>query len=152
HRSGRGFGNEAPHGCLPDITYRPEEVIVPDFLPDIPEVRQELAEYYQAVSRYDQEVGEELKALEENGRADAILGIVTSDNGMPFPGSKASSFDSGLLCPFILATPELQRSGHHCRVVINWANIAPTILDWCGVAADWQPPEGSPTPPPMPER
>lgn len=133
HRAGPAFGNDRPHGSLPDIRYRPEDVPVPDFLPDIPEVRTELAEYYQAISRYDQGIGAALQALEESGRADDTMVIVTSDHGLPFPGAKASSFDSGHHCPFLIATPEMTRRGHHNRAMINWANIAPTILDWCGV-------------------
>ena len=37
--------------------YRPEDVVVPDFLPDLPEVRADLADYYQAVSRFDHGIG-----------------------------------------------------------------------------------------------
>src|SRR3712207_8110842 len=38
------------------MTYDPKEVIVPPWLPDTPQCRAELAQYYQAVSRVDQGV------------------------------------------------------------------------------------------------
>ena len=76
--------------------------------PDVPDVRADLAEYYQAVSRFDFGVGCLLDALEESGRADETLVIVTTDHAMPFPGAKASFFDSGHHCPFIL-----RGTGHH---------------------------------------
>src|SRR5690606_5222350 len=48
------FGNEDPHPGIDERVYKPEEVIVPDYLPDTPAVRAELAEYYQSSSRFDQ--------------------------------------------------------------------------------------------------
>ena len=64
--------------------------------------------------------------------------VIMSDHGMPFPGAKASSFDSGHHCPLLMARPgaaELE-----CDALVNWSNIAPTVFDWCGVEA----PEGLP--------
>jgi len=132
HRAGRGFANEQSYRDVSAVEYRPEDVVVPDFLPDLPEVRQDLAEYYQAVSRFDHGVGMLLDALEESGRSDETLVIVTTDHGMPFPGAKASFFDSGHHCPFLIRTPELSRRGFHHRALINWLDIRPTVHDWCG--------------------
>ncbi len=42
-------------------------------LPDLPEVRQDLAHYYEAISRWDHCVGRVLGALEGSGRADDTL-------------------------------------------------------------------------------
>ena len=64
HRAGRSFGNEREHAGIEAVPYAPAEVIVPDFLPDVPAVREDLAEYYQSISRYDQVVGAVLGALE----------------------------------------------------------------------------------------
>ncbi|NKB72818.1 MAG: sulfatase-like hydrolase/transferase [Candidatus Latescibacteria bacterium] len=138
HRSGGGFGNEKPYTDIPEQSYRPDEVVVPPFLPDVPEVRADLADYYQAVSRYDFNIGCLLDVLEESGRADETLVVVTTDHAMPFPGAKASFFDSGHHCPFILRAPGLERppaSDQYCRsqALFNWTDIRPTLQDWCGV-------------------
>ena len=52
------FGNR-PDGYpgVRTVTYDPAKVMVPSFLPDRPETRAELAQYYQSVSRLDQGVG-----------------------------------------------------------------------------------------------
>ena len=105
HRAGRGFANDREWPGVSEQIYRPEDVVVPDFLPDLPEVRADLADYYQAVSRFDHGIGLLLDVLEESGRADDTLVIVTTDHAMPFPGAKASFFDSGHHCPFIIRTP-----------------------------------------------
>ena len=43
-------------------TFKPEEVPVPGFLPDIPGVREELAQYFACVHRCDQAVGQHISA------------------------------------------------------------------------------------------
>lgn len=136
----RDFGNNRTYPGVEEVKYSPEEVEVPDFLPDIPEVRQELAEYYQSISRLDQGVGMLLDVLEESGRSDETLVILMSDHGMPFPGAKGSSFDSGHHCPLIIAKPDQTRVGIANDALVNWCNIAPTVYEWCGVPI----PEGLP--------
>ena len=118
HRAGRGFGNERMHAGITPTPYDPEEVIVPGFLPDVPRVRRDLAEYYESVSRYDQVVGAVVAALEASGRAEETLIFVTTDHAMPFPGAKASSFDSGHRCPLIICHPEQRRRGIHSQALM----------------------------------
>lgn len=134
----RDFGNQRTYEGVEETRYAPDEVPVPDFLPDHPDVRAELAQYYQSISRLDLGFGLAIDALEEAGRADDTMIVVMSDHGMPFPGAKASSFDSGHHCPLLMARPgagELE-----CDALVNWSSLAPTVFDWCGVEA----PEGLP--------
>ena len=64
------FGNmaegESREGIDP-VRYDPDEVIVPEWLPDNSVTRAELAQYYQSVSRVDQGVGRLIDLLKENG-------------------------------------------------------------------------------------
>jgi N-sulfoglucosamine sulfohydrolase len=127
----RDFGNrQAPYPDYEEVMYDPGQVPVPDFLPDHAEVRQEIAEYYQSISRLDAGYGMAIRALEEAGRADDTMIIVMSDHGMPFPGAKGSSFDSGHHCPLLIARPGA--SEVESDALVNWSNIAPTVYDWCG--------------------
>jgi N-sulfoglucosamine sulfohydrolase len=134
----RDFGNGQAYTDFDEVTYDPADIPIPNFLPDHPAVREELAEYYQAISRLDAGFGQAIQALEDAGRAGDTMIIVMSDHGMPFPGGKASSFDSGHNCPLLIARPggaEVESDA-----LVNWNNIAPTVLDWCGLGA----PEGLP--------
>ncbi|MEM7028072.1 MAG: sulfatase [Chloroflexota bacterium] len=133
HRAPGGFANHVGYRDVPEVVYGPDDVVVPPFLPDLPGVREDLADYYQAVSRFDYGIGLLLDVLEESGRADETLVMVTTDHAMPFPGAKASPFDSGHHCPFILYTPELSQGGIHNQALMNWLDIRPTVQDWCGV-------------------
>jgi len=138
HRSWQGFGDELDYGSMPQTFYSPDQVVVPPFLPDLPAVREELASYYRALSRLDTAYGWMIEELRRAGRAGDTLIIVMSDHGMPFPGAKASSFDSGHHCPLIIVRPGRTRPVR-CRALVNWTSIMPTVLDWLGVV----PPEGT---------
>ena len=129
------FANDCVHEGESPVHYDPEALPVPGFLPDTPAVRRELAEYYRAVSRFDQCIGAVVRALAESGRADDTLIFITSDHGMPFPGAKASSFEGGHHCPLIVVRPDQQHRDIHSRALVNWLDFMPTILDWCGVEA-----------------
>ena len=138
HRAGEAFGCDRHQDEYDDVTYAPSELPVPDFLPDHPEVRRDLANYYQAVSRYDRFIGRLLKVLDDSGRADQTLVIVMTDHGMPFPGAKASSFDTGHRCPLIVRRPGQRATGITCDAMTNWVDLAPTIYEWMGVPrSDW---------------
>jgi len=132
HRMGQGFGNDEHPDDLHGVDYDPDAIDVPGFLPDHPDVRGDLAEYYKAVTRYDTFIGRCLDALEASGRAEETLVFVMTDHAMPFPGAKASSYDTGHRCPLIVHRPgrnETVRSD----ALVNWVDVAPTIYDWLGV-------------------
>jgi N-sulfoglucosamine sulfohydrolase len=146
HRGG-GPGGFANHNDDPDfypgvtpVRYRPEDIVVPSWLPDIPEVRGELAEFYQAISRLDQGLGVLLDALEETGHADDTLILFISDNGPPFPGAKTNLYQPGMNLPLIVRLPGQKHRGLTNDARVSWADLVPTILEFCGVSPQPAPP------------
>lgn len=133
HRAAKGFANERwPPGTQP-VQYDPARLAVPPFLPDALETRQELAEYYAAVSRLDQGVGLLMDVLRDTGHERDTLVIFLSDNGMPFPGAKTTLYDPGCRLPLIVRAPGVASEGVVSEALVNWADVAPTVLDWAGV-------------------
>jgi N-sulfoglucosamine sulfohydrolase len=133
HRAGKGFANKAyPH--VNRLRLDPEKIVVPSYLPDNPETRAELVEYYEACNRFDQGVGMMLTVLHESGQADNTLVIVMSDHGPPFPNAKTNCYDAGLHVPLIVRRPELQGRGLVNEALTNWTDIAPSVLEWTGVS------------------
>jgi N-sulfoglucosamine sulfohydrolase len=133
HRAGAGFANDQRYPGIEPVTFQPEELPVPHFLPDQPEVRRELAEYYQSVARFDRGVGRLMEALRATGHDDDTLVILLSDNGIPFPGAKTNLYDAGTRLPLIIRAPQAGARGMVSRAMCNWADIAPTILDFAKV-------------------
>ncbi len=109
-------------------------VRVPAFLPDTPAVRGDVADYLAEVERFDRDLGALVAALEQAGELDRTLLIVTSDNGMPFPGAKATLYDGGTRVPLVIRWPGVARAGHVSQALVTLADLAPTILDAAGLA------------------
>ena len=113
--------------------FDPDRVIVPKFLPDEPVVRRDLCDYLAEVARFDAEVGQAIKVLEETGRYDNTLIIMTGDNGMPFPRCKMNLYDWGVRQPLVIAWKARIPTGRSCDDFVSLIDIAPTILDAVGV-------------------
>lgn len=131
----RDFDNQKDHPGVEEVKYDPSHVIVPSHLPDVPEVRADLAEYYQSISRMDQGVGKVLSALEASGRAKDTLVIFTSDNGMPFTGAKTNLYEPAIRLPFIVRLPVEDKPRNQRQTsdaMISFVDVTPTILDWMG--------------------
>ena len=95
------FGSSDPHrpyeaGAGVTTSDAAGKIQLPEFLPDTPEVRSDLLDYYYEVERFDRDLGLILAALERAGELDNTIVIVTSDNGLPFPRAKATVYDGGV--------------------------------------------------------
>jgi arylsulfatase A-like enzyme len=110
-----------------------KDIIVPPTLVDTKETRQDLAFYYNEISRLDHYVGELEKELERQGIADNTLIIFTADNGRPFPGSKTRLYDAGVKTPFIVKWPKGIKAGIVSESLVSAIDIAPTLLELAGV-------------------
>jgi N-sulfoglucosamine sulfohydrolase len=114
--------------------YTPEEVEVPGFLPDLPLIRQEIAEYYSSVHRLDETVGEIFRALKETGQEDNTLVMFLSDNGMAFPYAKTNCYLNSTRTPWLVRWPGIVRPGQtNDRQFISSIDFMPTILEAAGL-------------------
>ena len=133
HRAGKGFANENKYPpSVPAVKFDPKSLPLPYHLPDTPEARADLAEYYQSVARLDHGVGLVLQELDAAKKADDTLVIFLSDNGIPFPGAKTTLYDAGVHLPLIVRRPG-QKAGVVTSAMASWTDVAPTALEWAGV-------------------
>ncbi|MDR2886263.1 MAG: sulfatase [Rikenellaceae bacterium] len=141
HRPFAGSRDEArrfPLRSFPDPsrTYTPDEVIVPGFVPDLPAVRQELAEYCGSVHRLDEMVGEVLRALREAGEEQNTIVLFISDNGMSMPFSKTNCYLQSTHTPLVVRYPGVTKAGSEDdRHFVNGIDFMPTFLEAAGIAA-----------------
>lgn len=127
HRAKGGF-DTPPQSRTPATT-------VPAFLPDKPDVREDVADYNAAIARLDRGVAAALDALDKSGKANDTLVIYLSDNGMPFPGAKTNLYEPGIHLPLIVRVPNQSPGGVVNKALVSWIDITPTILEWTGAAA-----------------
>ncbi len=134
------FGSSDPHrpydkGTGAKSGMKAENVVVPAYLPDTPEVRNDILDYYFEVERFDREIGEILKMLEDVGQLDNTMVVVTADNGLPFPRAKANVYDAGSHQPFAVRFPGKVKAGSVIADFVVLTDLAPTFLEAAGLKA-----------------
>lgn len=114
--------------------HRLEDMIVPPFLVDNDETRQDLASYYNEVTRFDYHVGKVVEIMKEQGVLDNTLILVMADNGRPFPRAKTRVHDSGMKTALVAHWPMgIAKPGAVCKSVVSAIDLAPTFLEAAGV-------------------
>ena len=114
HDPHRPFHNPAKankNWSTPSKLYSPDEVTVPSYLTDLPEVREEISHYYNSVRRLDDTVGKVLEALDKSGFAENTLVLFITDNGSAFPFAKANTYLAGTRTPFLVRWPGVIKPG-----------------------------------------
>lgn len=132
------FGSPDPHrpydkGTGAKSGMKAENVVVPAFLPDAPEVRNDILDYYFAIERFDREIGGILKTLEDAKLLDKTLVVITGDNGLPFPRAKANVYDAGAHQPFAVRWPGKVKAGRVLDEFVVLTDLAPTFLEAAGM-------------------
>jgi N-sulfoglucosamine sulfohydrolase len=105
----------------------------PPNLPDVPEVRQDVAAFHASARSLDGGVGMVLGALEELGLADNTLVICTTDHGIAFPGAKTTLTDRGIGVFLILRGPGGFEGGNVIDAMVSHIDVFPTVCDLVGV-------------------
>jgi N-sulfoglucosamine sulfohydrolase len=129
------YSQTEPRAQPPSRLFNSDEVGMPGFLADIPDVRLEIAEYYSSVRRCDDTVGRLLGALDETGMTGDTLVIFLSDNGMAFPFAKTNCYLNSTRTPLVVKWPGTVRPGSVDEAhFVSGIDLMPTILDAAAVA------------------
>ncbi|MDO8588805.1 MAG: sulfatase [Armatimonadota bacterium] len=138
--------SQDPHRPFPDVEtdkaqgrrvsryYKPEEAQVPRFLPqNVPGLRAEVAQYFTAVHRCDETVGQVLRALKETGAEENTIVIFLSDNGMAFPFAKTNCYETSNRTPLIVRWPGRVKPSVNHDDYVSGIDLMPTLLDAIGL-------------------
>lgn len=109
------------------------DVVVPPYLPDTEDVRQDLALYYDEVSRMDEYVGKVVAELKLQNVFENTVIIVMADNGRPFPRCKTTMYDSGIRTPFVVSWPQEVDPGAVNGNLVSSVDIASTFVELAGL-------------------
>lgn len=119
----------------PSKIFKPDEIVVPEFLPDIPDVRLEMSQYYSSVRRCDDTLGRVLDALDENGFRDNTLVVFFSDHGISMPFAKTNCYLNSTKTPLMVRWPGVTRPGKVDRDhLLAGIDITPTLLEAAGLS------------------
>ena len=104
----------------------------PPFLPDTPEIRQDVAAYKASARSLDHGIGSVLNTLHETGLDRNTLVICTTDHGLAFPTAKASLLDRGIGVMLIMRGPGMP-PGVAQDELVSHLDIFPTICEIAGI-------------------
>ncbi|OZE82220.1 sulfatase [Rhodococcus sp. 14-2470-1a] len=124
------------HRPYPAERYTPDDadaVELPDYLPDTPEVREDLAEFHGSITVADAAVGELLDTLAETGLDRSTWVVFMTDHGPAFPRAKSTLYEAGTGIALIVRPPTDR--GLAPRVydeLFSGVDLVPTLLDLLG--------------------
>jgi N-sulfoglucosamine sulfohydrolase len=128
------------NGMIPKNTrLDPGALRLPPYLPDLPEIRTDMAVYHDNITAMDREVGRILDQLERDGLADDTIVFYYSDHGGVLPRGKRYLEDSGTRVPLLIRIPEKWRKlspfepGKAVDELVSFVDFAPTLLSLAGI-------------------
>lgn len=107
------------------------KVHVPAYLPNEPEVRQDIARYYESLRVQDKGVARALEALDKSGQRDNTIVFYFADHGRGLLREKRWMYEAGIHLPLIVRAPGITEAGSVSDELVSWLDIAPTILSLC---------------------
>lgn len=139
HPDGRPFlltaGFFETHRPYPVERYTPARgpVNVPDYLPDVAEVRDDLADFYGSIRVADAAVGELLATLADTGLNESTWVVFLTDHGPALPRAKSTLYDAGTGIALIVRPP--RRRGIAPAVydeLFSGVDLLPTLFEFFG--------------------
>lgn len=116
----------------------PNYLQTPPHLPDVPEIRRDMADYHASARLLDASVGAVLDMLDAQGLAENTLVISTTDHGLALPGMKCTLTDRGIGVLLIMRGPGGFNGGKVYDAMISQIDIFPTLCELLEIdAPDW---------------
>ena len=117
----------------------PDKIVLPPYHADTPEIRLDWANYYDQMTKLDEQVGTLLAELEDAGLAEDTIVFYYSDHGGALPRGKRNLHDSGTHVPLIIRFPQKwahlapAEPGQWCDQLVSFVDFPATLLSLAGV-------------------
>lgn len=113
---------------------RPEDVVLPATLPDLPEVREVYAHCNAAVKFLDQEFGKFFRSVQEMGFEDDTLIIFTTDHGLDGLRGKGTIYDAGTQIALMVRGAGVKPTPRRVSPLIQNIDLLPTLCEATGIS------------------
>ena len=125
-----------PHTAVTD----PSSLTLPPFWPDLPEIREDLGQYYDNINRMDGWFQQKLDELNKSGQADNTIVFFYGDHGSGMPRYKRYAGDTGYRVAMIVHIPEKYQHlaldyqpGAVSNRLVSFVDLAPTVLSMAAI-------------------
>lgn len=112
--------------------FNPSELKLPAHWVDTEQSRTEFRKYLAEVRRLDNQVGDVLALLKKTDQDKNTIVIFLGEQGPQFPGGKWSLYDYGQKSGMIVRWPETVKAGTETEAIVQYEDIAPTLVDIAG--------------------
>jgi len=109
------------------------DALVPAFLPADSVVMSDILDYYFEIEYFDSHLMKIIEFLKEKGELENTIIVVTADNGMSFPASKANLMEYGTHVPLAICWPDKIKGNRISDDLVSMTDLAPTFLEIAGV-------------------
>ncbi|QUR69536.1 sulfatase family protein [Mycobacterium spongiae] len=120
------------HRPYPRDRYQPADADIvdpPAYLPDTPEVRADLAEFYGSIATADAAVGQLLDTLTQTGLDANTWVVFLTDHGPAFPRAKSTLYDAGTGIAMIIRPPTRRAAQPYVYdELFSGVDLVPTLL------------------------
>jgi N-sulfoglucosamine sulfohydrolase len=108
---------------------------LPPFLPDVPVVREDFADYLGEAQAFDAGLGVLIEELKRIGAYENTILVVSGDHGIPgITRGKCSLYDLGTQVPLAIRWPQgIATGGRVVDDFVSLPDLAPTFLEVAGV-------------------
>ena len=108
---------------------------LPPFLPDVPIVREDFADYLGEAQAFDAGLGVLVEELKRIGAYENTILVVSGDHGIPgITRGKCSLYDLGTQVPLAIRWPQgITTKGRVVNDFVSLPDLAPTFLELAGV-------------------
>ena len=133
------FRSEVQSKLSQAAVHDPDKAPIPPYYPDTTVTRRIVARYYDCVTAMDQQVGELLHQLDEDGLSDNTIVFFYSDHGSGIPRHKRLLHDSGMHVPLLVRFPKKwqhlapKKPGKSTDRLVSFVDFAPTVLKLAGI-------------------
>ncbi len=128
-------GTNWPHVPWPEKSgYDPAKIGVPPEHFDTPAYRLSRTNYYEAVTKADDDLGQVLAAVDQKLDPKNTFVLFTSDHGAQLPFGKWNLYDAGMRVPLLAKGPGI-KAGATTDAMVSWIDILPTLVDLGGGVA-----------------
>lgn len=116
-----------------------KDVVVPAYIPDLPEVRNDISWNMGAVAMMDDWVGKQIEQLKAAGEYENTIIFFFSDHGGTVPRGKAYVYESGTHIPLIVSFPPKWKHLAASLVpqvnskLVSFVDFGPTVLSLAGL-------------------
>lgn len=108
------------------------KLILPPYMVDTKETREQFRKYLAEIRRLDDQVGDVMQMLKKTGQDKNTVFMFLGEQGSQFPGGKWTCWDAGQKSSMIVRWPGVVQEKSVTDAIVQYEDITPTIIAIAG--------------------